>query len=176
MCSGGIRAQQRLAEVKTTGCNSQSWPWFLIPDAWIAQTCVCGGECGEGGGGGQETITDQMQAVNKATQGHNRSIKSALLGWSGYVSEAAVYTQLFQLHHTKLVTTYLCIYLINCMLMTKQASCCELLFVAHLETRASVAMLLFRGIWNYYHIEGNQSLVLLQSSGQHCAVLLWKRA
>lgn len=42
-----------------------------------------------------------MHAVNKVTQGHNRSIKSALLGWSGEVSEAAVFTRLFQHHHTK---------------------------------------------------------------------------
>lgn len=71
----------------------------LLSDAW----------------GKRETITDQMQAVNKATQGRDRSNKSGLLGWSEDVSEAAVFTQVFQYLHTKLVTAYLRIYLIDCM-------------------------------------------------------------
>lgn len=85
-----------------------------------------------------------MQAVNEATEGHDGSETRGLHGWCVDVAEAAVSTRVLQYLHTKLVATYLL--LRNCMQMTKQASCCELLFIAHLETQASVAMLLFRRI------------------------------
>lgn len=123
--------------------------------------------------GKRETITDQMQAVNKATQGCRcGSTKRGLLGWCADVSEAVVFTLVFQYLCTKLVATHLHICLRNRMQMTKQASCCELLFIAHLETQASVAMLLFRGIWNYYHIEGNQSLVAAVLWAALCSIAL----
>lgn len=58
-------------------------------------------DCSQTRGGKRETITDQMQAVYKATQGRDRSNKRSLLRWSEDVSEAAVFTHGFQYLHTK---------------------------------------------------------------------------
>ena len=63
MRCAGIRAQQRLAGVKTTGCK------FSVMALISDPRCKDLVRRRVGGWGKRETITDQMQAVNEAAQG-----------------------------------------------------------------------------------------------------------